>query len=1282
MRARIALLTTTMAVAAMVARVTASAATVLGTVPVQAGQRLSVSIYDEAGNVVRQLADLSERTGQRPVSWDGKDDNGDDMPPGRYSWRAAVSTVTGAYDNQVGDPGKQVGNKPFAATETPSLTAGVAYDPAGNLFTESQSEEFDPLRKYPPGTVADGQRSWYMPGGTGHRGYAVAADNDHIYVAARLDGANANQLVIYRTDAHTGANAPFSAGTPYIVVNGQWTYGRPVVSCMAVDQRYLLVSDNNTNNLLAYDKTTGAPAPVLNGQSSLHLSAAPHAIATDGAGTYWIAVGTTVQQYTLDSAGHFTAGQTISGLNQPYGVAWDHTHSLLYVSDAGTGKIRVFDVSAAPRDTKPAQFDHLGLMNGPGPVDDDHFGWQLDTLSAMRHGASIAVSPDGTTLVVTDIWNQRTLFFDTTTGKARPERFGGVFNPAPDVDNGVLNSKGLQFAVRYDLPGHPWQLAANWTPDDNADAAYIANGSVIRTIDGRQYLYEIDMGGSQTPEFPHGGVIVYRLGDNGGRGATRVAQLRVIATGTPLSGAPDGDFLRLTTDRDGIKAGDPETHTNTSGFVMGNPSLWVDGNGDLWFAEAGQYHTGQPATVGIGTLKMHHTGTALYDLADFAVPQAGQHEFDPSTGAGSPLGQQVRHNAGSDLVYSEADTGSFNQFGGYMGNTVSVVSLSTGKRFLIPGRSPLDGTPVATRDTIDAIALDSTGGYLYTTNFTHRGQEVDMRTWDGLPVGHAAATPPRENTGEIDMGLSMAAFTNTDGRHYVYAEDDGDETNQRFVFSNGTVRRYGSDPGTGSTAGDFTWNGVSTTQDLVAWWKLDAQRQHFRYIADSTPGDHWGIRVGLNPKTPAELPSGPRNGALSFDGTQYIVFTKNTNGATADNLFTSQTGDSVSLWFRTSTAGVILGTQNDGMVNTDPARPASHPPTAAAPLLYVDNTDKGWLHSGGNSTVCPEMVAPVNVRDGNWHHVAMTRTLGDDSFLYLDGKLWGNNACAPLGQSFAVLGTGFTTDHSNHDFVWPGTTGGYMPFIGALDDVRVYHRALAAPDVQTLAAPKPPSPAFADWKFDEAAGSTTFRDSAAEHDLTTAHSARPADGTGLHFTGDANGTAPVIAKRSVTVVAPETVAVRVRVPVGGAGGPVLGEQYGAYPESVPYPYIANSPASVAAISVVGGKVRSYVMDNPLNSDCSIADGQWHTIVVTSTADAAGTTFHNDLYVSGCATVAHHDTNQGVLTGIHTDMQFGAARVDPTVGDALSTWQYFAGDIGEAQVYQRVLSASELAALLT
>lgn len=554
----------------------------------------------------------------------------------------------------------------------------------------------------------------------------------------------------------------------------------------------------------------------------------------------------------MDNAGHFTAGQTISGFTEPYGLAWDHKNgkSLLYVSDAGTGKIRAFDVSGTPTDANATQFDHLGLMTGPGKVDDEHFGWQLDTVSAMKHGASIAVSPDGTTLAVTDIWNERTLFFDTTTGTARTdERFGGVFNPSPDVDNGVL----------------------------------------------------------------------------------------------------------------------------------------------------------------------------------------------------------------------------------------------------------------------------------------------------------------------------------------------------------------------------------------------------------------------------------------AFNGSQYVVFTKHTNGDAADNLLTPKDKDSVSLWLRTSTSGVLLGTQDEGMTVTAPERPTHHDPHAAAPVLYVDSD--GFLHGGGTSPQCPGAVGTTKVTDNAWHNVVLTRT-ANDTALYVDGASPIHTTCAPAGQPLTVLGDGFTS--SGH-VAWPGTTGGYMGFTGAIDDVRVYHKLLTADDVKVLAAPTQPSPVFADWKFDEKAGSTTFRDSAAEHDLTTDRATRLANEPGLHFTGDEaqqGGTLPVIAGRSVTTTAPETITVRVRVPVGGAGGPVLGEQNGRYPISVTYPYIDGSPASATAISVVNGAVHSYVMDNPLNSSCVIADGQWHTIAVTSSVSPDGTIFHNTLYVSGCDSVSN-DSNQGPNASAHTDMQFGAARVDPTTGDGLSNWQYFAGDIGEAQVYQRVLSQQEL-----
>jgi hypothetical protein len=41
------------------------------------------------------------------------------------------------------------------------------------------------------------------------------------------------------------------------------------------------------------------------------------------------------------------------------------------------------------------------------------------------------------------------LFFDTTTGVTKPERFEGVFKPSPDIDHGTLSSNGYQYAVDY-----------------------------------------------------------------------------------------------------------------------------------------------------------------------------------------------------------------------------------------------------------------------------------------------------------------------------------------------------------------------------------------------------------------------------------------------------------------------------------------------------------------------------------------------------------------------------------------------------------------------------------------------------------------------------------------------------------------------------------------------------------------------------------------------------------------------------------------------------------------
>jgi hypothetical protein len=63
----------------------------------QAG-KVDVDIYDAAGRQVRTLVDGEEAAGMHHVVWDGRDDEGYEMPSGKYYYRVRI-------DQQVGSKG-------------------------------------------------------------------------------------------------------------------------------------------------------------------------------------------------------------------------------------------------------------------------------------------------------------------------------------------------------------------------------------------------------------------------------------------------------------------------------------------------------------------------------------------------------------------------------------------------------------------------------------------------------------------------------------------------------------------------------------------------------------------------------------------------------------------------------------------------------------------------------------------------------------------------------------------------------------------------------------------------------------------------------------------------------------------------------------------------------------------------------------------------------------------------------------------------------------------------
>jgi len=152
---------------------------------------------------------------------------------------------------------------------------------------------------------------------------------------------------------------------------------------------------------------------------------------------------------------------------------------------------------------------------------------------------------------------------------------------------------------------------------------------------------------------------------------------------------------------------------------------------------------------------------------------------------------------------------------------------------------------------------------------------------------------------------------------------------------------------------------------------------------------------------------------------------------------------SVSLWFRTTDRGILLG-------NT---RGPVDPSSGWVPAIYVDTAGRvrtSLFWHGQTSTTAS---APHD--DGNWHHLAVTleddgdATTGDAvETLYLDGSQVDQRTGLQqvdynTGSYSYFLGTGKWQG-------WPGSDGTLGPYTGDLDDVRVYSRALSASEVQSL----------------------------------------------------------------------------------------------------------------------------------------------------------------------------------------------------------------------------------------
>ena len=191
--------------------------------------------------------------------------------------------------------------------------------------------------------------------------------------------------------------------------------------------------------------------------------------------------------------------------------------------------------------------------------------------------------------------------------------------------------------------------------------------------------------------------------------------------------------------------------------------------------------------------------------------------------------------------------------------------------------------------------------------------------------------------------------------------------------------------------------------------------------------------------------------ATGVDG-QAICFSNTyTNGATVSNYLKipdnilSRSTFTISLRFKTSSSGAILGYQNRAVGTT---------PSNWVPILYVRSDGKLSANFWQGSIL--NVTSANRVDDNNWHKVEFSVTPGSIT-IYLDNQSVGTSSgtIQHLDMSFNQIGASYNQG-------WPGVSANWLGFTGCIDEFLIVDQALSAAQIQQVTQlPQPTITSFA-----------------------------------------------------------------------------------------------------------------------------------------------------------------------------------------------------------------------------
>jgi hypothetical protein len=281
-----------------------------------------------------------------------------------------------------------------------------------------------------------------------------------------------------------------------------------------------------------------------------------------------------------------------------------------------------------------------------------------------------------------------------------------------------------------------------------------------------------------------------------------------------------------------------------------------------------------------------------------------------------------------------------------------------------------------------------------------------------------------------DLRLSGGTLRITNAQTITLSGSWLQRSGATFTRGTGTVILNGMGRSV-TLSGSSTFNNLTIDNGLVGYWRFDeGAGGSGALVKDSSrQGNHGTLRNSNGTgyvANPTHTGSFFNPYALDFDGLNDFV---DLGTPSSLNLATSANSVTVAVWLNLSTTPAA----RTGIVSFGDSNGAYWAAT-------LGDTDSGsrqftyYFDSNGNAGSHANTAIPI----GEWHHVALTRSVGGAVAFYYDGAADGTTSGTASSPATGTKTIGTRLE---------GPT--YFP--GILDDVRVYNRVLSAGEVRTLA---------------------------------------------------------------------------------------------------------------------------------------------------------------------------------------------------------------------------------------